>query len=147
MTKVNKTFWIDPMHSLRIFCAGDFRWEGWLTDHLLESDYERRLRYSHTRSHRLAEARKKGAHTRIQWEALKRAIGKNCVRCGGDELPLERDHIKPLHAGGCDCIGNLQPVCARCNCAKGGEDIDYRHAANPNWLRKYEEIMGLFSDG
>jgi 5-methylcytosine-specific restriction endonuclease McrA len=40
-----------------------------------------------------------------------------CVRCG---RPAEHcDHIQPIARGGTDHPGNLQPMCAACNLAKG----------------------------
>lgn len=109
-------------------------------------NYENRMRNARTRAERMEAARKKGRHTRLQWEALKKAIGKACVRCGTTKYNLERDHITPISKGGCDCIGNLQPICARCNSSKGPEDIDFRHKARPDWVARYEQIMAVFED-
>lgn len=33
---------------------------------------------------------------------------------------LHIDHIEPKAKGGIDCIHNLRPLCATCNCSKGG---------------------------
>jgi 5-methylcytosine-specific restriction endonuclease McrA len=38
---------------------------------------------------------------------------------------LERDHIVPIYQGGSDAITNIQPLCKRCNCAKGPETTDW----------------------
>ena len=81
------------------------------------------------RSQRLAKARQMGWHTDWQWLSLVKICGDKCVRCG---MPgrVEKDHIVPLYQGGCDCIGNLQPLCPRCNCSKGPESLDFRP---PHW--------------
>ena len=79
----------------------------------------------HLRSKRLAEARKKGTHTALEWEALKAFCGPQCVRCGA-EAPLVKDHIQPIYQGGSDAIENLQPMCRKCNASKGSEDADHR---------------------
>ena len=96
---------------------------------------------SNLRSERMKAARKKGTHTELQWAALLRATGNVCCRCGSDEYRLERDHIKPVYQGGCDCIANIQPSCARCNASKGSETIDYRNIQTPEWSNKYFRIM------
>jgi 5-methylcytosine-specific restriction endonuclease McrA len=78
------------------------------------------------RRERLRRARLKGTHTREEWLALKHKFQNRCVRCGTDEYNVERDHIIPLYQDGSDSIDNIQPLCARCNCSKGPEDIDWR---------------------
>jgi len=44
--------------------------------------------------------------------------GCRCWMCGGefDEV----DHVKPLVAGGIDCLANVRPACVSCNRSKGG---------------------------
>ena len=77
------------------------------------------------RAQRLAAARALGTHTDAEWRALVDRFGGRCVRCGCMPHAVEKDHIKPLYQGGSDAIDNLQPVCARCNCAKGPEAINW----------------------
>lgn len=77
------------------------------------------------RAERLYDAKAKGTHTSIEWEALKDACGSKCVKCGADE-PLTKDHIQPIYQGGSDGLDNIQPLCKSCNSAKGPENIDYR---------------------
>lgn len=84
-----------------------------------------RNHHSVIRSQRLAKAREMGWHTEVQWLALVKICGDKCVRCGMQGR-VEKDHIVPLYQGGCDCIGNLQPLCPRCNCSKGPESFDFR---------------------
>lgn len=74
----------------------------------------------------MAAARRKGTHSPAEWDALVRVCGDRCVMCGATDQRLERDHIVPVYAAGCDCIANIQPVCARCNCSKGPDDRDLR---------------------
>lgn len=63
-----------------------------------------------------------------EWAALKRRAGYACLRCGAgeDSARLTVDHIVPLHRGGTNLIDNIQPLCGRCNRAKGTSAIDYR---------------------
>ncbi|WP_298330398.1 HNH endonuclease signature motif containing protein [Haloactinopolyspora sp.] len=82
-----------------------------------------------TRSKRLAEARQLGTHTAAEWEELVVACGSNCLRCGepfGPDRKRVKDHIVPIYQGGSDAIGNIQPLCSRCNSSKGSERMDYR---------------------
>lgn len=81
---------------------------------------------SAARRQRLREARAIATHTGDQWESMVTFFDGRCVRCGGDELPVERDHIVPLYQGGHDGISNIQPLCARCNSSKGSDTTDYR---------------------
>lgn len=80
------------------------------------------------RSERLSEARKKGTHTKDQWENLKIACGNLCVFCKGKSglINIEKDHIIPLYQGGSDSIENIQPACAKCNASKGANSTDMR---------------------
>lgn len=74
---------------------------------------------------RMAAARAKGTHTVEQWVALRHVCGYRCVKCQATGHQ-DRDHIKPVYQGGSDAIENIQPLCARCNAAKGPESLDYR---------------------
>jgi 5-methylcytosine-specific restriction endonuclease McrA len=104
------------------------------------SDRETRERAAKRRSERLAAAKIKGTHTKSQWTALADVFG-HCVCCG---IPYEdlygnhptRDHIEPLFCGGCDCIGNLQPVCRNCN-SSNRITGDMRNQARPGWVKFY----------
>ena len=83
--------------------------------------------HSRARSDRLRIARSKGKHTPEEWAALKDACGIRCAKCkDSGEWNLVRDHIVPIHAGGSDAIDNIQPLCQRCNSAKGPDQTDYR---------------------
>ena len=83
-------------------------------------DPNRRLRRE-----RMVEARRKGMHTKEQWETLKAFCQFECARCGA--WPVCKDHIQPICAGGSDHIENIQPLCVRCNSRKDVRDqLDYR---------------------
>lgn len=69
------------------------------------------------RSFRLEQARARGTHTPAEWVSLCSRIGC-CVGCGRSDVPLTKDHIIPISRGGCDCVYNLQPLCAPCNSSK-----------------------------
>jgi 5-methylcytosine-specific restriction endonuclease McrA len=84
-----------------------------------------RAAYRQIRAQRLAAARALGTHTADEWQALVSRFAGRCVRCGASDRAVEKDHIKPLYQGGSDAIDNLQPLCARCNCAKGPEATNW----------------------
>lgn len=77
-----------------------------------------------TRSERLSEARKKGTHTKQEWHEMRDFFGE-CVKCSSPE-DIVKDHIIPIYQGGSDGIDNIQPLCRKCNTAKGPEDKDFR---------------------
>jgi uncharacterized protein YdaU (DUF1376 family) len=78
-----------------------------------------------TRAQRLAEARRRGVHTALEWQALLRICGDVCRRCDGLG-PFVKDHIIPIYQGGSDAIENIQPLCKRCNSSKGADCTDHR---------------------
>lgn len=39
-------------------------------------------------------------------------------------MPLTRDHVIPLSAGGSNDISNIVPACLRCNQTKGGRALE-----------------------
>jgi len=67
-----------------------------------------------------------------EWEWLKRKYKYRCVRCSRKENPndestwLTADHVIPVALGGVRNITNIQPLCKRCNQAKGVGVQDYR---------------------
>jgi 5-methylcytosine-specific restriction endonuclease McrA len=93
------------------------------------------------RSDRMRAARAIGSHTKQEWEALK-AVFHGCVICGSTDK-LCKDHIEPVYQGGCDCLGNIQPLCRSCNSRKGPEDVDYRPFARRNWFREFMAELGM----
>lgn len=89
----------------------------------------------------MAAAKKIGTHTDLEWCVLVITLGNGCSRCGRTDMRLEKDHIVPVYQGGCDCIGNIQPVCAYCNCSKGPETTDWRGRARADWAATYDRKM------
>ena len=77
------------------------------------------------RKKRIIEARKKGSHTKEEWEILKEEFNGICVRCGEKSLPV-KDHILPIYMGGSDSIKNIQPICWRCNVSKRSESFNWK---------------------
>ena len=67
-----------------------------------------------------------------QWTELKRKYSYRCLRCGIKEdkekpsTKLTADHVIPLKLGGWRGIENIQPLCFKCNLAKGADTTDYR---------------------
>ena len=80
------------------------------------------------RSARLSDARAIATHSKQQWDALVEFHGGMCCKCGSQETMMVKDHITPLHQGGHDGIQNLQPLCYRCNAAKGKDSTDFRRS-------------------
>lgn len=87
-----------------------------------------------TRRQRVSAAKDAATHSDAEWAALLAITGYKCLKCGasGADAELTKDHIIPLCKGGTDAISNLQPLCARCNSARGSEPEDYRAAAFRN---------------
>lgn len=56
----------------------------------------------------------------LQWRKEIRAM--KCAACGSHRH-IHVDHIIPMSMGGKTTRANLQPLCERCNCAKGGRVI------------------------
>ena len=82
--------------------------------------------YTNARRARKLEA--EGSHTDAEWQELKALYNFKCLCCGRQEpaIKLTRDHVLPLTQGGTDSIGNIQPLCARCNSKKTNKYIDFR---------------------
>lgn len=77
------------------------------------------------RALRMAVAKRQGGHTTKQWRELCAEFQNRCVRCASFSTELQRDHIVPVYQRGLDCISNIQPLCPKCNAAKGSEDTDW----------------------
>ncbi len=77
------------------------------------------------RRRRLEAARALGTHTIEEWQALCVEFDYRCVRCGASCEKIHKDHVLPLYQGGSDSVDNLQPLCRRCNCAKGPETTNW----------------------
>lgn len=100
-----------------------------------DEDRARNRRNSKKRSERQAAAKAKGTHTNQEWLDLLDFFDYRCLKCGRQEpeIVLQKDHVRHLYLGGCDCIVNLQPLCASCNAAKGAENWILKQKAIENW--------------
>lgn len=90
------------------------------------------------RAIRLAAARSKAEHSDDEWQNLMDRLGHRCAMCGacGDGVRLQKDHIKPIYQGGSDGIENLQPLCHKCNAAKGPDDFNWATYRLENGFQK-----------
>jgi HNH endonuclease len=79
---------------------------------------------------RIRELHAQGSHTPLEWAEVCAKYGNKCLSCGATDKPLTRDHVVPLALGGSDAIDNIQPLCSRCNAAKGAVGLDYRPDRN-----------------
>ena len=86
---------------------------------------EKRLAVCHKRRARLLGG---GSYTEQEWFALVEQYGHRCLCCKKPEpeIKLTVDHIVPIAKGGTNDIGNIQPLCAKCNFRKQTKTIDYR---------------------
>lgn len=85
----------------------------------------RRKRATTQQLRRARKANAEGEHTAEEFEALCKKHDYKCLACG-QKTKLTADHIVPLSCGGSNDIGNIQPLCMKCNCSKGTKTIDYR---------------------
>lgn len=77
-----------------------------------------------------------GSHTDDEWQELCARYGNRCVCCGR-KTALQHDHIIPVSLGGPSDIGNIQPLCKRCNDRKGTRIIDYRPDQKPHDKKRH----------
>lgn len=78
-----------------------------------------------------------GYYTAKQANELLKRCNHACLKCSSKKR-IEFDHITPLSLGGCNCIGNLQPLCRKCNAAKGNRYIaDYRPQEVIEWANSF----------
>src|SRR3954464_3568937 len=78
--------------------------------------------------------------TKREFAALVRKYHGRCLRCRKGGLKLEPDHVTPIAKGGAHHIRNIQPLCRKCNFAKGTQIEDYRPRHVDRWMR---EIRGI----
>ncbi len=83
-----------------------------------EANREKTRQYEHRRRTVLEEA---GSHTPEEWRRILDFYGHTCPGCGSSER-LTVDHVVPLSKGGSNAADNLQPLCVRCNAAKGNRN-------------------------
>ena len=63
-----------------------------------------------------------------------------------DFYPLTVDHIIPKSKGGSDELVNLDPMCARCNFAKGNK-LDWDGVINGSFKKPQEESKWIIGNG
>lgn len=79
--------------------------------------YKIRLRSKNKEGRRRSKKRNNGEFLILNKE-LKKIYSSSCVICHSTEN-IAADHIIPIARGGRHSIGNLQPLCNRCNSSKG----------------------------
>ena len=67
-----------------------------------------------------------GGFTGKEFKELCETYGNICLCCRRRRERLVADHIVPLKRGGSNNIVNIQPLCEKCNSAKGIRIRDYR---------------------
>jgi 5-methylcytosine-specific restriction endonuclease McrA len=72
----------------------------------------------------------------ISSKDMKRLLSSCCAECGSyDKIHL--DHVIPVSRGGRHSIGNLQPLCQRCNLSKNNKlNIEWKH-----WKTIMKEVI------
>jgi 5-methylcytosine-specific restriction endonuclease McrA len=95
------------------------------------TERRRQVRLAQINGHvrRVRELTAGGNHSDEEWQRLLDENGNRCLCCGESE-DLTRDHVVPLAKGGSHEISNIQPLCRRCNSAKGTKSTDYRIGRN-----------------
>lgn len=102
--------------------------------HCLDTNKE--VKMGHRKKYKDEEGKKKKKrHRRVEiggcskegWEIIKRVYDYTCPVCGRrePEIKLTKDHIIPVGLGGTSYIENLQPLCTKCNQAKGKAKMYY----------------------
>lgn len=77
------------------------------------------MRRNRPTRNRLQQMRRAGGTiTQAEWDAILRAHDGRCAHCRSHEK-IQMDHIVPVARGGLTVVGNLQPLCAKCNRSKG----------------------------
>lgn len=73
-----------------------------------------------------------GSHSHQQWCELKKKFGFTCPACllPEPQIKLTTDHVVPIFLGGSNDIGNIQPLCGKCNSKKSLKIIRYEVANN-----------------
>ena len=79
---------------------------------------------TYNRKKTLKYAQKVENHSQAEWTEMLEFFDYKCIKCG--DYDVIKDHIIPLYKGGLDGINNIQPLCKRCNSAKGNDSTDYR---------------------
>ncbi|MCL1472103.1 RNA-guided endonuclease IscB [Argonema antarcticum] len=62
--------------------------------------------------------------------------GRKCAYCGGENTPLQIEHILAKSKGGTDRVSNLALACHTCNQKKGNEPIEKFLSKKPDILKR-----------
>ena len=93
--------------------------------------YQQANREAVTANNAAHRSRKRMAYGRFTGEQIAKLFDRQRGHCAICQYPLpksfHRDHVIPLILGGTNDISNIQLLCRRCNCSKGGKD-PIRHA-------------------
>lgn len=74
----------------------------------------------------LEAAKSRGTHTPEQWRHMLAVFSGRCCRCNRKKQ-VSKDHIIPVsNPKSTDSIGNIQPLCLKCNASKGQLIQDFR---------------------
>lgn len=86
-----------------------------------------------------------GAYTAKQSRELLDRCNHSCLNCSS-QARIELDHIIPVSLGGCNCISNIQPLCRKCNAAKGNRrTTDYRPQSIIDWANSFPHNHSVIS--
>jgi 5-methylcytosine-specific restriction endonuclease McrA len=68
------------------------------------------------------------------WEYLLEKWSRRCAYCDAENVPLEREHIRPKTWGGSNRVSNLTLACHGCNQRKGPQPVEAFLANDPKRL-------------
>lgn len=71
-----------------------------------------------------------GSYTNQEFLDLCVQFSNRCLCCKRDAVRLTPDHVIPLALGGRNDIGNIQPLCLKCNQEKHTRIVDFRHTSD-----------------
>jgi 5-methylcytosine-specific restriction endonuclease McrA len=98
-----KIYWKDPVSAR----ASSLRW---VVENPVQAQWSRRAYLARKRAVTTIP------YTLDQLTARLSMFGFRCWMCAN--LATDIDHVKPLSAGGFDCLSNVRPACKSCNCSK-----------------------------
>jgi 5-methylcytosine-specific restriction endonuclease McrA len=117
------------------------KWKAWRVanrDRKNENERKRRLKNpEHEKERSLLQVGKRRARLRdngvfyVSTKEARAIRSRPCFACGGTE-DIAIDHIIPIARGGRHSIGNLMPLCVRCNVSKGKMTwFEWKHSDRP----------------
>jgi len=62
--------------------------------------------------------------------------GHRCAYCGGKNVPLQIEHVRPRSTGGSNRVSNLVPACEPCNTTKNAQPVEVFLQGRPEVLTK-----------